>query len=97
MAHQIRFLAKNCGMNGSFTSSHATNHFAIAMFLYHTLKNTSRLWSLAFLWAAIISYSQVYVGVHYPLDILGGALIGCIFGFITARLFNNQIGLGLHS
>lgn len=97
MAHQIRFLAKNCGLNGSFTSSHATNHFAIAMFLYETLKKTSKTWVIAFFWAAVISYSQVYVGVHYPLDILGGAFIGCIFGYSIARLFNNQIGLGLHT
>ncbi len=95
MAHKIRFLAKTCGMNGSFTSSHATNHFAIAMFLYQTLRSRSSWWGIAFLWAGLISYAQVYVGVHYPLDIFGGALIGCLAGFAAARLFNHQTGLGL--
>lgn len=97
MAHQIRFLAKTCGMNGSFTSSHATNHFAIATFIYQTLKKTSPWWGIAFIWAGLISYAQVYVGVHYPFDILGGALLGSFAGLIAARLFNHQTGLGLAS
>ena len=97
MAHQIRFLAKTCGMNGSFTSSHATNHFAIATFIYQTMKKTSPWWGIAFIWAGLISYAQVYVGVHYPFDILGGALIGSLAGLVAARLFNHQTGLGLAS
>lgn len=97
MAHQIRFLAKTCGMNGSFTSSHATNHFAIATFIYQTMKKTSPWWGIAFIWAGLISYAQVYVGVHYPFDILGGAILGSLAGFVAARLFNHQTGLGLAS
>jgi undecaprenyl-diphosphatase len=97
MAHKIRFLAKTCGMNGSFTSSHATNHFAIATFIYQTMKKISSWWGIAFIWAGLISYAQVYVGVHYPFDVLGGALIGSLAGFVAARLFNHQTGLGLAS
>ena len=95
MAMQIRFLAKTCGLNGSFTSSHATNHFAIAMFIYQMLKKISPFWGIGFLWAGMISYAQVYVGVHYPLDIIGGALLGNILGYFFSRIFNNQIGLGI--
>ena len=95
MALQIRFIAKTCGLNGSFTSSHATNHFAIAMFVYQMCKKLSPLWAISFLWAGLISYAQVYVGVHYPLDIIGGALLGNGFGYLFARIFNNKIGLGL--
>jgi undecaprenyl-diphosphatase len=95
MALQIRFIAKTCGLNGSFTSSHATNHFAIAMFVYQMFKKISPLWAISFLWAGLISYAQVYVGVHYPLDIIGGALLGNGLGYLFARIFNNKIGLGL--
>ena len=95
MAHKIRFLAKTCGLNGSFTSSHATNHFAIAMFVFQTLKKSTSLWGFGFLWAGMISYAQVYVGVHYPFDVIGGAILGSGLGYFIASLFNHQIGLGL--
>lgn len=90
---QIRVLAKTCGMNGSFTSSHAANHFAIATFIYYTFRFLGPWWALFFLWAALISYSQVYVGVHYPSDILGGSILGFLIGFLAARFFNYKIGL----
>ncbi len=94
---QIRFLARNCGLNGSFTSSHATNHFAIATYMFVTLRKLSPWWGLGFLWAAMISYAQVYVGVHYPFDVLAGALLGSSLGVMAARVFDHQIGLGLPS
>lgn len=73
----------HCGYGYSFPSSHATNHFAISFFLIALFgfKRWTRL-ALIF-WAGIISYAQVYVGVHYPLDVLGGALLG----ILIARLF----------
>jgi undecaprenyl-diphosphatase len=48
--------------------------------------------AIGFIWAAVIAYAQVYVGVHYPLDILAGSLIGLIFGTFTGRLFNKRYG-----
>jgi membrane-associated phospholipid phosphatase len=90
----MRLLLSRCPSSGSFTSSHATNHFAAAMFLWITLKPVFKKWGkLFFIWAATICYGQVYVGVHYPLDILGGCLLGCIIGFGSAWLFNKKIGL----
>ncbi len=66
-----------CGSGYSFTSSHAANHFSIAVFLVLTL---GRIWKWIrlpmLLWAASIAVAQVYVGVHYPSDILGGAILG---------------------
>jgi len=78
----------SCGGGYSFTSSHATNHFAVAVFLIITLGRVLRWlrWPLI-LWAASIAYGQVYVGVHYPLDVLGGALLGGSIGFLMAQLY----------
>jgi undecaprenyl-diphosphatase len=95
MAHQIRFLARYCGQNSSFVSSHASNHFAAATFIFGTLKRFNPKWSLVFLWAASICYAQVYVGVHFPSDVLCGALLGSLLGYLAAGFFNRRIGLDL--
>lgn len=81
----------SCGSGKSFTSSHAANHFALAMFSFKTIPFVKTSWKWLFLfWALIISYAQVYVGVHYPLDITFGALLGCIVGNGTAWAFNKK-------
>jgi membrane-associated phospholipid phosphatase len=91
-ADSMRFLANYCPASSSFTSSHACNHFAMAVFIYHTLKHTSPWWKGVFVWAFLISYAQVYVGVHYPLDVICGALLGSLIGWLVSRLFKYQAG-----
>ena len=94
LADKVRFLVSYCPVSSSFTSSHAANHFAATMFIFTTFKKpVSPYWSLLFLWAFFISYAQVYVGVHFPLDIFCGAILGLILGYIPAKIFNNRIGL----
>jgi membrane-associated phospholipid phosphatase len=89
----VRLLA-SCGGNGSFTSSHAANHFGLAMFLFFTLRSVIGKWAyLFFIWAGAISYAQIYVGVHYPFDVLGGAILGCLVGWGTANIFQQKNGL----
>lgn len=82
-------LRVRCGSGYSFTSSHATNHFAMACFWIVLFR---RKWKptlyLALIWAALVSISQIYVGVHYPFDILGGALLGFLIGTANGYLFN---------
>jgi undecaprenyl-diphosphatase len=92
IADSVRFIANYCPTSSSFTSSHACNHFALAFFIYRTLRHTSRWWSLVFVWAFLIAYAQVYVGVHFPLDVICGALIGSIIGWQLSRLFRFQFG-----
>lgn len=90
---QIRLLLNNCSGGYSFPSSHATNHFGFAMFIFITLRLLLKKWGwLFFIWATTICYGQVYVGVHYPLDVLFGALLGCGIGYVTGQLFNKKIG-----
>ncbi len=94
LAENIRFLVAYCPVSSSFTSSHAVNHFAAAMFIFTTFKKAiSSKWAVLFLWAAAISYAQVYVGVHFPFDIFCGAIVGVILGYIPAKVFNSKFGL----
>jgi len=77
-----------CGSGFSFPSSHASNHFAIAFFLIASGWVVLRLWvSLLILWAALIGYSQIYVGVHFPVDVLVGSVLGMAIGFLFAKLW----------
>lgn len=89
-----RFLLNYRPQSSSFTSSHATNHFAMATFFYYTIKNRTGNWTkLFFLWAGLICYAQVYVGVHYPIDVIVGGLIGFSIGYIASTFFNNKFAL----
>jgi membrane-associated phospholipid phosphatase len=81
-----------CGGGYSFTSSHAANHFCLASFLVTLFGGYMRNWKyLWWIWAALISLAQVYVGLHYPLDILGGALLGMLIGIPLGILCKQKI------
>jgi len=86
LGEQVRLLVE-CGVGYSFPSSHAANHFSFA-FYFGVLFKPWRKWLLALgsLWAAMISFAQVYVGVHYPVDITAGALLGMLTGTVAAML-----------
>jgi len=88
LTFEVRELVK-CGGGYSFTSSHATNHFAIAAFLIIVLSVFRRKWIswALFAWATSIAYGQVYVGVHYPLDVVAGAILGSFIGIIFANIY----------
>ena len=68
-----------------FVSSHAANTFALATFV--SLFFARKWLTIAiFIWAAIVSYSRIYLGVHYPLDVVGGAMVGTFAGAIIFYL-----------
>jgi membrane-associated phospholipid phosphatase len=92
LADQVRVLVNYCPQSSSFTSSHACNHFAAAWFIFITLNQTGSWRWVLFLWAFIICYAQVYVGVHFPLDILGGAILGSSIGLAMSKFFKMQFG-----
>jgi len=90
--YHVRLLLKQCG-GYSFISNHAANHFGMAGFFFITLGHRFKNWKwIAILWAAFIAYAQVYVGIHYPFDVLAGALLGIIFGFAIGSFFNKRFG-----
>ena len=68
-----------CTGSYSFPSNHALNNFAAAIFFYRLFPNLK--WVL-FIGATLISISRVYLGLHYPSDIFGGAVIGLAFGYL---------------
>ncbi|MGY5849800.1 phosphatase PAP2 family protein [Salegentibacter sp. F14] len=77
-----RFVAVRCGKYGYF-SAHAANSFGVAVFLGLLFKKKfPTLLYFLLLWAGLVAYSRVYLGVHYPGDILTGAVIGVFFGFV---------------
>lgn len=84
LAEVIHLVNGKCGGQYGFVSSHAANTFGLAMFLFVTLKDRYRHIWWVFFWAALVSYSRVYLGRHYPGDILCGALLGVVIGYLTS-------------
>ena len=77
----------SCGGKFGFVSSHASNHMAMAVFLMFLFaKSSPRLRWAWFFWAFMIGFSQVYVGVHYPLDVFCGFILGGVIGFIMSGI-----------
>lgn len=75
---EVRLLV-DCGRGYSFPSAHAANHFALSVFLCLALPAKGSWWRIVLLvWAFLIALGQVYVGVHYPSDVLCGGLLGAM-------------------
>jgi undecaprenyl-diphosphatase len=71
-----------CGGLYGFASSHAANTFALAAFFQRLGRHKTPGFAWLFLWAAIVSYTRIYLGVHYPADVLAGAVIGILISWI---------------
>jgi undecaprenyl-diphosphatase len=88
-----------CGGQYGFVSSHAANTFALAVFLGLVFKKyCSKLLFVMLVWATIVSYSRIYVGVHYPADLFCGALLGVLLALIvwkTLLIVNKKFNLNL--
>jgi undecaprenyl-diphosphatase len=83
----LMHLVGNCGGPYGFISSHAATSFGIATVvnLLPTRRVAGVVW--LYLWALVYSYSRVYVGVHYPLDILFGGMAGVLVAYLLAGLY----------
>ncbi|WP_158826409.1 phosphatase PAP2 family protein [Mucilaginibacter lacusdianchii] len=78
-----------CGTGYSFPSTHASDHFAMSIFLSLVYYRKWRwVWFWTIIWATLVCFAQVYVGVHYPIDVLTGAAFGTLIGLLFARLFH---------
>lgn len=75
--------AVKCGGKFGFYSAHASNTFFLASYLSFLLKDKLKWFPyVIFVWALIVSYSRIYLGVHFPIDILVGAFVGILLGAV---------------
>ena len=83
----MRLVKKSCGGKFGYFSAHAANHFSIAVFFTYLLKNKFKyIGFLLFIWAFAIAYSRIYIGVHFPLDVVTGIAIGIVLGWVFVKL-----------
>ena len=78
----IRVVKESCGGLYGFFSAHAANSFALASFFYFSFKSFSSNFKYLFLWAIVVSYSRIYIGVHFPADVIFGLFFGMFLGYL---------------
>jgi len=80
IGHLVHLVNNYCRSSYGFVSGHAANSFALAIFISLLFRNK---WVTTGIitWALVVSYSRIYLGVHYPGDVIGGALIGIMLGW----------------
>jgi undecaprenyl-diphosphatase len=80
IGHLVHLVNDYCRSSYGFVSGHAANSFALATFI-SLLFGNKWVTTGMLIWAAWVSYSRIYLGVHYPGDVLGGAIIGVLTGW----------------
>ncbi len=90
VAPMVHLVFNKCGGAYGFVSAHAANSFALAVFLARVYKNRW-ITSILLVWAILLSYSRIYLGSHYPGDVLAGALIGVMVAFLAFYLVNRFV------
>jgi undecaprenyl-diphosphatase len=88
IADLIRLVGNRCGGLFGYFSAHAANSMAIAVFFGLLLRSKRNyLFSILIIWALTVSYSRIYMGVHFPLDVVSGLLFGLIYGSLFYVFF----------
>lgn len=72
----------------SYFSGHAANSMAVATFLFLIFRNQFKYFGFLFIWPLLFAYSRIYLGLHYPLDILSGYLFGFLMGHLMYKVYH---------
>jgi undecaprenyl-diphosphatase len=92
VVNKIRLVKDYCGGLYSYFSAHASNAISIAIFFGLLLRDKFKYLSvILIIWAVLVAYSRVYIGVHFPLDIITGMLFGLLYGTIFYKLYQSFI------
>ncbi|MCG2460762.1 phosphatase PAP2 family protein [Flavobacteriaceae bacterium F89] len=84
----MRLVKDYCGGQFGYFSAHAANSMAVAFVFTYILREKYRfIGPLLVLWAVLVGYSRIYIGVHYPMDVVTGMFFGLVFGWIFVKLF----------
>jgi undecaprenyl-diphosphatase len=86
IGHLVHLVNNYCRSSYGFVSGHAANTFALATFISLLFRNKWVTMGLVF-WAMVVSYSRIYLGVHYPGDVIGGALVGVLLALLVYGIF----------
>ena len=88
ISDSLRLVKDSCGGRYGFFSAHASNSFSLAIFFGLLLRSSNKLLILLFaIYAFLISYSRIYLGVHYPIDILVGTIFGTINAIVLYKIY----------
>jgi undecaprenyl-diphosphatase len=88
----VRLVKETCGGKYGFFSAHASNSFSLAVFFGLIYRNKYKfIIYITLFYASLISYSRVYLGVHFPLDIFFGSIYGIIIGLVVFKIYKNKL------
>jgi undecaprenyl-diphosphatase len=94
IAGLIHLVNDHCGGMYGFVSSHASNSFAIAVFTGLFIRRRY-YWTGMLVWASLVGYSRIYLGIHFPGDIIGGMLLGSLLAYGLYRIMTTMKALKL--